>query len=46
MIKWIISEKIRNHPLKGAIFENFVVTELLKARTNHGKNRNAEKINA
>ena len=31
---------IANHPLKGAIFENFVVAELLKARTNHGKNSN------
>jgi len=29
-----------NHPLKGAIFENFVVAELLKARTNYGKNSN------
>ncbi len=31
---------IANHPLKGAIFENFIVAELLKARANHGKNSN------
>ena len=31
---------ITNHPLKGPIFENFVVAELLKARTNRGKNSN------
>ncbi|MFH1876606.1 MAG: ATP-binding protein [Candidatus Omnitrophota bacterium] len=31
---------IVNHPLKGSIFENFVVAELLKARMNHGKNSN------
>ena len=31
---------IANHPLKGALFENFVVVELLKARTNQGKNSN------
>lgn len=34
------AKHIANHPLKGAIFENFVVAELLKARTNHGKNSN------
>jgi uncharacterized protein len=27
-------------PLKGSLFENFVVAELLKARTNQGKNSN------
>lgn len=31
---------IAHHPLKGSIFENFVVAELWKARTNHGKNSN------
>ncbi len=31
---------IANHPLKGALFENFVVAELLKARMNRGKNSN------
>ncbi len=34
------AKHIANHPLKGALFENFVVGELLKARTNHGKNSN------
>jgi hypothetical protein len=34
------AQHIANHPLKGALFENFVVAELLKARTNHGKNSN------
>jgi len=31
---------IIQHPLKGPLFENFAVAELLKARTNHGKNSN------
>lgn len=31
---------IAHHPLKGSLFENFVVSELLKARTNQGKNSN------
>lgn len=31
---------IAHHPLKGALFENFVVAEMLKARTNQGKNSN------
>jgi uncharacterized protein len=31
---------ITQHPLKGLLFENFVVAELLKARTNQGKNIN------
>jgi hypothetical protein len=31
---------IAHHPLKGALFENFVVAELLKARMNRGKNSN------
>ena len=31
---------IMQHPLKGPLFENFVVAELLKARTNQGKNSN------
>jgi predicted AAA+ superfamily ATPase len=34
------AKHIVNHPLKGALFENFVVAELLKARTNQGKNSN------
>src|SRR3989338_55361 len=34
------AKHIANHPLKGALFENFVVAELLKSRTNHGKNSN------
>lgn len=34
------AKHIANHPLKGAIFENFAVAELLKARTNRGKNGN------
>jgi len=31
---------IANHPLRGALFENFAAAELLKARTNYGKNSN------
>ncbi|NQT47315.1 MAG: ATP-binding protein [Candidatus Omnitrophica bacterium] len=31
---------IANHPLKGAIFETFVVSEILKARLNDGKQSN------
>nr|HPN88847.1 DUF4143 domain-containing protein [Candidatus Omnitrophota bacterium] len=31
---------IAHHPLKGQLFENFVIAELLKARTNQGKNSN------
>ncbi len=34
------AKHIVNHPLKGALFENFAVAELLKARTNQGKNSN------
>jgi len=31
---------IKQHPLKGALFENFVVAELLKTRTNQGRDSN------
>lgn len=34
------AKHISHHPLKGALFENFAVAELLKARTNQGKNSN------
>lgn len=34
------AKHIAQHPLKGSLFENFVVAELLKARTNEGKNSN------
>lgn len=34
------AKHIAQHPLKGSLFENFTVTELLKARTNQGKNSN------
>ncbi|MDO8662301.1 MAG: ATP-binding protein [Candidatus Omnitrophota bacterium] len=34
------AKHIVHHPLKGALFENFAVAELLKARTNQGKNSN------
>jgi len=34
------AKHIAHHPLKGSLFENFVVAELLKARTNQGKNSN------
>jgi uncharacterized protein len=34
------AKHIAQHPLKGSLFENFVVAELLKARTNQGKNSN------
>lgn len=29
-------EQLRNHPLRGAIFETWVITEILKARLNRG----------
>lgn len=31
---------MRTHPLKGALFENFIVSELLKTRYNMGKTDN------
>lgn len=31
------AEQLHTHPLRGAIFENFVVSELLKARHNEGE---------
>ena len=31
---------VKIHPLKGALFENFVVAELLKQRFNQGKTNN------
>ncbi|NOY76060.1 MAG: ATP-binding protein [Kiritimatiellaeota bacterium] len=34
------SEQLRFHPLRGALFENWVVSELLKARFNQGKKSN------
>jgi predicted AAA+ superfamily ATPase len=34
------AKHIASHPLKGALFENFAVGELLKGRTNQGKNSN------
>lgn len=34
------SKHIAQHPLKGPLFENFVVAEILKTRTNKGKNSN------
>lgn len=33
-------EHLRNHPLRGAVFENFAVIELLKQRFNEGKTSN------
>jgi predicted AAA+ superfamily ATPase len=33
---WASITKIKNHPLRGAIFEGIVVSELLKQRTNNG----------
>ncbi len=32
------AEQLRNHPLRGAIFESWVVTEILKHRMNRGEN--------
>jgi uncharacterized protein len=32
--------QITTHPLSGGLFENFIVTELLKVRLNQGKNSN------
>jgi len=34
------SEQLKTHPLRGAIFENYVVLELLKNRFNTGKTNN------
>ena len=34
------SEDLANHAMRGALFENLVVTELLKGRFNHGKRSN------
>ncbi len=34
------SSHIENHPLKGALFETFVVSEILKFRYHHGKKSN------
>lgn len=34
------TDHIAQHPLKGALFENFIVAELLKARMNQGRNNN------
>ena len=31
---------VKNHPLKGALFETFVVSEILKSRLNQGKRSN------
>jgi len=31
---------LKTHPLRGALFENFIISEMLKARTNTGKNSN------
>lgn len=33
-------EHLANHPLKGALFETFIVSEMLKARLNAGKRSN------
>lgn len=33
-------KQIATHPLAGALFENFIVAELLKARLHHGKSSN------
>lgn len=33
-------KQIARHPLKGAMFENFVIAEFLKIRMNQGKNNN------
>lgn len=34
------TETLPNHPMKGSIFENFIITELLKNRFNKGKRSN------
>jgi len=34
------AKHMANHPLKGAIFETFIVSEILKARLNEGKQSN------
>lgn len=36
----IKKEELFNHPIKGALFENFIITELLKNRFNRGERSN------
>lgn len=42
VVCWLLgirtAEQLRHHPLRGAIFETWVVTEILKHRMNHGEN--------
>jgi len=43
LICWLLgintAEQLRNHPLRGAIFETWVVSEIIKQRMNQGENR-------
>ena len=43
LVCWLLgirtAEQLRNHPLRGAIFETWVVCEILKQRMNRGENR-------
>jgi len=43
LVCWLLgirtAEQLRNHPLRGAIFETWVVSEIIKQRMNQGENR-------
>ena len=43
LVCWLLGirtvEQLRNHPLRGSIFETWVVSEVIKSRMHHGENR-------
>jgi hypothetical protein len=43
LVCWLLgireANQLRSHPLRGAIFESWVVSEILKRRTNRGESR-------
>lgn len=45
LVCWLLgirrADQLRNHPLRGAIFESWVVSEILKHRMNHGEHGGA-----
>lgn len=44
LVSWLLgirtNEQMMTHPLRGSIFETFVISELLKSRLNHGERPN------
>lgn len=46
LVCWLLgireASQLRSHPLRGAIFESWVVSEILKHRTNRGEARHAD----